>query len=90
MHEILIHRNHGWRFCQLDIMLDFVEVKMIDYIVQIGDKIKDKDGTVGTVTEIYGDRWIRYKFETVIGNNLSNSKKKIKEIWNLKRNCQKI
>jgi len=65
-------------------------------ILKIGDKIKDKDGTIGIVVEIKDDgRWIRFKCRpyAILPNYLSGNGgnvMRIRKFWNMRKNLIKI
>jgi len=61
--------------------------------LEIGDKIKDRDGTVGIVIEKKGD-WVRFKCRpyAIMPNLLIGDKDgmRIRRFWNMRKNLTKI
>ena len=61
--------------------------------LKIGDKIKDKDGTIGIVIEVK-DKWIRFKCRpyAILSNYLSGHGDvlRIRKFWNMRKNLEKI
>ena len=61
---------------------------MITENIKIGDHVRDKDGDVGEVIELHGDRWVRCEMSLRIGNNMANNKIVSKKLWYLKRTLE--